>query len=159
MAVEVRDVPDDERMGSKYKELRDSGASVVGIAAANQTTEIAVRQAIRFAETGKRPKFKSGRHTGENKGKPAKYIRIAADVSKLKAQQVSIPKIIVWLAKHRGINVCAATVRRAWDYANPGAVKQAVDKRVVPTERSRYRHLPAETLTDRADDRHRPSRQ
>lgn len=146
VTVEIRRVPGYERMGQKYLELRDNGASVVTIAAAHGTTEVAVRQAIHFAETGKRPTFKSGRRTGELKDKTPKYIDIADDVSRLKDEKMTFPKIIEWLAELRGIDVSEATVRRAWNYANPDAVKQAVDERTAPVERARYRHLPAKTI-------------
>lgn len=39
---------------------------------------------------------------------------------------MSIPKIIAWLDERRGINVGEATVCRAWNHANPDAIKQAV---------------------------------
>ncbi|MGB0767693.1 MAG: helix-turn-helix domain-containing protein [Phycisphaeraceae bacterium] len=71
---------------------------------------------------------------------------IADDVSRLKAEKMTMPKIIEWLTEHRGTDVSVATVRRAWHYANLEAVKQAVEKRSAPAERNRYSHLPAEKI-------------
>lgn len=144
--VVIEKVPNYECMGQKYKALHDDGVSISEIAAAHGTTWLAVNQAIQFVETGERPKFKSGKRTGKQAGKTPKYKLIAEDVSRLKAQWMSIPKIIDWLAEHRGIKVGEGTVRRAWNHANPDAVKRAVDERKPPSARAKYRHLPPEKI-------------
>lgn len=105
-----------------------------------------VATAIKFATTGERPQVRPSRRNKNYAGKPAKHIVIADDVSRLKAEKMTMPKIIEWLTEHRGTDVSVATVRRAWHYANLEAVKQAVEKRSAPAERNRYSHLPAEKI-------------
>ena len=47
------------------------------------------------------------------------------------------------VAEYRGVSVPHATIGRAWVYANPDAVKQAIDDKKPSARRSRHRHLPA----------------
>lgn len=88
----------------------------------------------------------SGRRNGKQVGKTPKYKLIAEDVSRLKAQKMPFPKIIDWLAEHRHIKVSEATVRRAWNHANPDAVMRAVEDHKHPAERAKYRQLPEEKV-------------
>ena len=138
--------PKYECHAAEFTALHDQGLSISSIAAAHGKTQQAVQQAIHFAETGERPKVTGGKRTGKQAGKTPKYIAIDDDVSRLKAKRMSIPKIIAWLADHRGIDVSEGTVRRAWNHANPEAVKRALDDRTPPSERARYRNLPSEAI-------------
>ena len=133
-----------ERMGPPYKALRDRGRSIGMIAAAERVSACSVRQAIRFAETGERPRGSGTKPTGRRRRGQPKYRVIADDVARLKDQRVSFPAIIAWLAEHRGITVGEATVRRGWNYAHPQAVREALEAGETPSGRKAYSVIPAE---------------
>jgi len=131
----------------ELKALHDDGVSVEMIASRYGMSSSWVQKSIRFAETGARPQVTGGKRTGEQVGKPPKYIAIADDVNRLKARKMSFPKIQAWLLEYRGIEVREGTIRRSWNYANPQAVKKAVEERTSPAERASYRNLPADTFS------------
>ncbi|MGB1126253.1 MAG: helix-turn-helix domain-containing protein, partial [Phycisphaeraceae bacterium] len=144
--ISLDDPPKYERHAEEFKALHDEGVSIEMIASRFGMSPHWVATAIKFATTGERPRVRPSRRNKNYAGKPAKYTVIADDVTRLKAEKMTIPKIIDWLARQRDIDVSEATVRRAWDYANPEAVKQAVEVRATPTERAQYRRLSAEKI-------------
>lgn len=144
--IRLNDPPKYERHAEEFKALHDDGVSIELIASRYGMSPHWVVTAIKFATTGERPQVRPSRRNHNYAGKPAKYIVIADDVSRLKVQKMTMPQIINWLAEHRDINVSIATVRRAWDYANPGAVRQAVEDRTTPADRAQHRHLSAEKI-------------
>lgn len=140
--VTLGKVPKYELHAAEFKAKHDEGVSIEMIASQYGMTPHWVQKSIRFAETGERPKVTGGKHTGVQAGKTPAYKAIAADVSRLKAEQMSNPQIIAWLVEHSGMKVGHATIRRAWAYANPDAVKTAVNDKKPPAARARHRHLP-----------------
>lgn len=135
VTVEIREVPAYERMGQKYKVLRDNGASIVVIAAAHGTSQVSVSQAIGFAETGERPVFKAGRRTGEHVGKTPKYMLVADDVDRLRKEGKSYRQAIDWLKEHRAISVSTGVISRAIDFKNPDEVRGAMETGEPPVSR------------------------
>lgn len=139
--VALRKPPKYERHAEQFKALHDEGVSVEMIASRYGMSPASVTMSIHFAKTGERPKVTGGKCTGEQAGKTPKYKLLADDVSRLKAQGMSFPKIQAWLLEHRDIQVSEGTMRRAWNDANPEEVKQALVDRTAPAERAKYRHI------------------
>jgi len=130
--VPIEKVPRYEKLAPKFKEMHDKGASVASIASAHQMSWEYVKEIIHFAETGERPKWKSGTATG--RGQKIKYTAIAADVVSLRAQKMPFKQIAAKLGVGQG------TVRRAFDHAQPEAVREAAERGELP-RRGQYSHL------------------
>ena len=131
--VPIEKVPAYERLAPKFKEMRDNGASVNSIAAAHGLVWQQVAEALQFADTGERPKWKGGKRTGA--GTKTKYVQIAEEVATLRESKgMSFAKIAAKL------EVGEATVHRAYDYARPDAVRKAAESGEAP-RRGSYSHL------------------
>lgn len=122
------------RLAAKFKQMRDSGASVQTIAAAHGMSWQYASEILHFAETGERPKWKAGKATG-NGAKPAKYLQITKEVCYLRdKKKMSIVQIAAKLGVSRG------TVCRAYDHEHPQAVREAAERGEPPC-RGQYSHL------------------
>ncbi len=144
--VTIEKIPRYERLASKFKEMRDNGASIQTIARAHQMSWEYVRQIVDFAETGKRPDWgkgkqrKSGKRQGSGRGTPAKYEEIGPDVVRMRDdEKISFIKIAAKLGVSR------STVTRAYDNLRPETVRKAAEKGTLP-QRGRYSHLGEEVF-------------
>lgn len=132
--VVIEKVPQYERWAPEFLAKKQGGASVAAIAAAHGTTFLTAQQVLHFAETGERPKFKSGKRTGQG-GKQTRYLEIAKEVARKRdVEKMSFTKI----AKHFGVST--ATINRAYDHARPESVRRASETGTVP-RRGSYSHL------------------
>jgi DNA invertase Pin-like site-specific DNA recombinase len=132
----IEHTPKYERIAEDVKELIHTGASIHTVAAVMRQTWKTVRQAFDFAETGKRPKTKPpGRRTGRRSSGQPKYVAVAADVVRLRNEELlSFARI----GKRLGIST--ATAVRAYDYACPSAVQVAATSGQMP-RRGAYSHI------------------
>ena len=135
--VVIDKVPKYERLAPLFKQLRDNGASIQTIASAHQMAWEYVRQILQFVDTGQRPTWGSGKGIGTSRDNTEKYKKIAPQVVEMRAKKISFAKI----AKELGIG--DGTVRRAYDYGRPDAVREAAEQGETPC-RGRYSHLSAE---------------
>ena len=86
-------VPKYERLAPMFKQMRDNGASVQSIAAAHGVTWQFATQVLHFADTGERPKWKTGKPTGAGATTP-KYKEISKEVAYLRdKKKMSIVQI------------------------------------------------------------------
>jgi hypothetical protein len=132
--VVIDKVPKYEQLAPKFKQMRDSGASVQSIASAHGMSWQYAAEILRFAETGERPEWKKSKATG-NGGNPAKYLQISKEVSYLRdKKKMSIVQIAAKLGVSRG------TVCRAYDHEHPQAAREAAERGERPC-RGRYSHL------------------
>ena len=91
---------------------------------------------LKFAETGERPQWKSGKRTGT--GNRVEYIDNSPQVVEMRdVQKLSFARIAARLRIGEG------TVRRAYDYGHPELVREAVQNGRTP-ERGTYSHLGTE---------------
>jgi hypothetical protein len=124
--VVIDKVPKYEQLAPLFKQLRDNGASVQTIASAHQMTWLNVRQALEFADTGKRPDWGPGRkRTGQ--GIKTKYVVIASEVARMRDVEKMAFKEIA-----KRLKVSLATIQRAYDYAHPEIVREAAEKGATP---------------------------
>ncbi len=70
--IALEKVPKYELLAPRFKQLRASGASVESIASAHGMCRAYAEQILKFAETGERPQWKSGKRTGT--GNRVEYI-------------------------------------------------------------------------------------
>lgn len=133
--VVVESIPRYEQLASKFKQLRDNGASIQALAAAHGMSWEYAKQILEFADTGKRPTWGSSQGRGSGLDKPTKYPEIANEVVRLRDEEkMSFVRIAAQLGVSDG------TVRRAYDHARPEAVQEAAEQGKLPS-RGRYSHL------------------
>ena len=140
--VVIDKIPKYERLAPLFKQMRENGASVEAIAHAYGLSWQYTREILDFAETGKRPKWRSGKRTGLGCGNPVKYIDIAPDVVRMREEE---KMSFVRIAAKLGVG--ESTVRRAYDYIRPEAVREAAETGQTPS-RGRYSHLGEDVLKE-----------
>ena len=134
--IALEKVPKYELLASRFKQLRDSGASVESIASSHGMCRDYADKILKFAETGERPQWKSGKRTGT--GNRVEYIDNSPQVVEMRdVQKLSFARIAARLRIGEG------TVRRAYDYGHPELVREAVQNGRTP-ERGTYSHLGTE---------------
>lgn len=134
--IALEKVPKYELLAPRFKQLRASGASVESIASAHGMCRAYAEQILKFAETGERPQWKSGKRTGT--GNRVEYIENSPQVVEMRdVQKLSFARIAASLGIGEG------TVRRAYDYGHPELVREAVESGKTP-KRGTYSHLGAE---------------
>ncbi len=140
--VVIDKIPKYERLGPRFQQLRDNGASIQTIGAAHKMTWEYVRQVLEFADTGKRPNWGSGKRRGTGRGNPAKYLAIGPDVVRMREQEkMSFVKI------GEKLGVSDVTAKRAYDNERPEAVQEAAEQGKEPW-RGRYSHLNMEVFAE-----------
>jgi len=131
--VPIEKIPKYEQLAPLFKQMKDKGASIESIASAHRISWQYAAEVLHFAETGERPQWLSGRRTG--RGLQVKYTAIAEEVASLREKQkMSFKRIVAELG------VGAGTVRRAYDFARPEAVREAAERGESP-RRGQYSHL------------------
>lgn len=131
-----------KRLGPRFQQLRDNGASIPTIAAAHKMSWEYVHQILEFADTGKRPNWGSCKRRGTGRGNPTKYLAIGPDVVRMREQEkMSFVKI------GEKLGVSDVTAKRAYDNARPEAVQEAVAQGKEPW-RGRYSHLNMEVFAE-----------
>lgn len=118
--VVIQNVAKYEQLAPKFKLLRDDGASPAAIAASHGMTRKSVHDILRFADTGERPIWKSGRKTG-NGGNATRYKSIATEVVQLRDE-----KRMSFSAIAKQLEVSTGTVQRAYDFGSPEAARTAM---------------------------------
>jgi DNA invertase Pin-like site-specific DNA recombinase len=133
--VTIEEVPTYEEIAPTVVEMTERGASVLTIARALAVCCDTVKDALKFARTGRRPHMRrSGKRHRKRHG-PAKYIAIGPDVVRMhEIEQQSFAKI----ARFFGVN--GGTAVRAYDYLRRQAVHEAAERGERP-KRGRYSHL------------------
>ncbi len=135
--VVIDKLPKYELLAAEILELQQSGTSPNALAASYGTTWSAISETLEFAKSGKRPTRASAKKQsskGQN-SKATKYKDLAPRVAELRDVQT---KHIDWIAEHLGVS--EGTVRRAYDYAHPEAVRKAVAEKTA-VKRGRFTHL------------------
>lgn len=133
-------VPKYELLGPLFKQLRAGGASIESIASAHGMCRDYADKILKFAETGERPKWKSGKPSGSRSGRDTrvKFSTIAPEVVAMRDQQkLSFKRIAALL--HAG----EATIRRAYDLGHPELTREAAQSGQTP-RRGTYSHLSEE---------------
>jgi DNA invertase Pin-like site-specific DNA recombinase len=134
--VVLEKLPVYERRAKEFQSLNANGASAEAIAAMNGLYPTTVRQALKFAETGERPNWGPKRKPKGTGGKATRYKEIAPEVVRMVDEEaMKFPDVADKL------NVGVRTVRRAYDFLKPDAVRAAVTngtrtKRRKPTRLS-----------------------
>lgn len=130
--VVIDQVPKYEQLAPTFKQMRDNGASIEAIAHAYGMSWQYAKDVLGFAETGERPKWRSGKATGKG-GNPTKYLEIKEEVARLRDEEkLPFGKIAAQLG------VGYSTVRRAYDAARPENVRDAAKRGEKP---HRGRHV------------------
>ncbi len=137
--VRIENVPKYEAFAEKFKRLEAQGSSIASIASAHKMSWQYASEILRYAKTGERPKWKSGKRTGT--GSKAKYIEIAEQVVELRDQKMKFSEIAALL------KVSKATVSRAYDFARPESVQTAAED-ATRVSRGTYKHLQAKTFDE-----------
>jgi DNA invertase Pin-like site-specific DNA recombinase len=127
MEVVIDRVPKYEQLAPKFKLMRDNGASIQSIAHAHGMSFDYAKQILEFADTGRRPKWSSGKGGGKGKAKPRVFKDIAPEV-------VHLRNVKKWpferIATKLGVSV--STVCRAYDFGCPDAVQDAINEGKKP---------------------------
>ena len=140
--VVIDKVPRYEELAPEFKQMRDNGASVESIAHAHGMSWQYAKQILKFADTGQRPNWGPGKKSGKGNANQLTYKDIASDVVHMRDEKkMSFERI----AAIKGVG--AATVRRAYDYGRPEAVREAAEQGTVPC-RGRYSHLGEELFQE-----------
>ena len=135
--VVIDKLPKYELLAAEFQKLQQCGASKTALASAFGLSPKVVTQTLEFAKTGERPTAlpaKKKSSDGQN-SKATRYKDIAPRVAELRDVQM---KHIDWIAEHLGVS--EGTVRRAYDYAHPEAVRKAVAEKAA-VKRGRFTHL------------------
>ena len=128
--VVIEKVPKYEQFASAFKRLRDNGASIRSIAHSFGVSWPYTKEILHFAETGERPRIKSGKSTGNGRRRCV-YREIAPEVVRLRDQKVPFRRIAAKLG------VSESTVLRAYDHLRPDEVRESTDNG-ERTRRGRY---------------------
>jgi DNA invertase Pin-like site-specific DNA recombinase len=132
--VVIDKVPRYELLAPLLKQMRDNGASVQSIAHAHGLSWDYADQILKFADTGQRPKWGSGKGGGKGKAKPCIYKDIAPDVIRMRNDE---KKPFEQIASILGVGI--ATVCRAYDFGCPDAVREAAEEGKMPRRGSSSR--------------------
>ena len=135
--VVIDKLPKYELLATEFQKLLQGGASKTALASAYGLAPKVVTQTLEFAKTGERPTAQPAKKKssdGQN-SKATKYKDLAPRVAELRDVQM---KHIDWIAEHLGVT--EGTVRRAYDYAHPEAVRKAVAEKAA-VKRGRFTHL------------------
>jgi transposase len=132
--VVIDKVPKYERLAPVFKQMRDNGASVQSIAHAHGMSWDYADQILKFADTGQRPTWGSGKAGGKGKAKPCLYKDIAPDVVRMRNVEKKPFEEIASILK-----VGIATVCRAYDFGCPDAVREAAEEGKKPRRGSSSR--------------------
>ncbi len=132
--VVIDKVPKYERLAPVFKQMRDNGASVQSIAHAHGLSWEYTDQILKFADTGQRPTWGSGKGGGKGKAKPCVYKDIAPDVVRMRNEE---KRPFEQIACMLGVGI--ATVCRAYDFGCPDAVRKAAEEGKKPRRGSASR--------------------
>ncbi len=135
--VVIDKLPKYELLAAELQKLQQSGTSKTALASAFGLSPKVVTQTLEFVKTGERPTAQPAKKkssVGQNP-KATRYKDIAPRVAELRDVQM---KHIDWIAEHLGVS--EGTVRRAYDYAHPEAVRKAVAEKAA-VKRGRFTHL------------------
>jgi hypothetical protein len=132
--VVIDKVPKYERLAPVFKQMRDNGASVQSIAHAHGLSWEYTNQILKFADTGQRPTWGSGKGGGKGKAKPCVYKDIAPDVVRMRNEE---KKPFEQIAGILGVGI--ATICRAYDFGCPDAVREAAEEGKIPRRGSSSR--------------------
>lgn len=133
-ATRIEEIPIYEENSQQIAELLAGGASKLAIAANLKISPQYVDYAINFAQTGQRPKWKTKQKTktiGSNSDAVVRptYKDISEDVARLRDQEkMTWGRIEEWLSREKNLDFKEATIRRAYDFAHPERVREAVEK-------------------------------
>jgi DNA invertase Pin-like site-specific DNA recombinase len=119
--VPLEKIPKYELLAPLFKQLHDNGASVLSIAASHGMSWQYADEIIRFANTGERPQWKSGKKGGTG-GKPRRYIEISSEVVALRDK-----KKLTFARIAEDLKVGESTVRRAYDHGRPEVARRAAE--------------------------------
>ena len=134
--VVIDKLPKYEFLAAEFQKLQQSGTSKTALASAFGLSPKVVTQTLEFAKTGERPTAQPAKRSSDGQNsKATKYKDIAPRVAELRDVQ---RKHIDWIAEHLGVS--EGTVRRAYDYAHPEAVRKAVAEKAA-IKRGRFTHL------------------
>jgi len=126
-----------EEIASEVLELSQRGVSTTAIVSKFNTSWKIIAEAAEFAKTGKRPDKKPSSKRSSNgiNLKAEKYKQLASTVTELRdVQHKSFCKIAKQLGVGEGV------VHRAYDYAHPELVQQAISE-MTDIKRGQYAHL------------------
>ena len=140
--VVIEKVPKYEQLASKFKQLRDNGASVESIAHAHGMCRPYALEILEFADTGKRPQWGSVKQRGKGQRKAAKYPEIGPEVVRMR--DIELMPFAEIAAK---LGVGKSTVTRAYDEARPEAVREAAENGQKP-RRGRSTRLPLQVFQE-----------
>lgn len=136
LEVPLEKIPRYELLAPVFKQLRDNGASVESIATSHRVSWQFAVETLKFADTGDRPRWQSGKKARKGGGaNQMKYKAISAQVVELRDQKKMPFRRIA-----KELKVGEATARRAYDYGRPAAVRQAAERGERPN-RGSYSHL------------------
>jgi len=127
VSIAIEKVPKYARLAPLFKQLSDNGASVQSIANLHGMSWEYADQIIKFAETGERPKWGSGKGGGKGKANRLIYKDIAPEVVRMRNVEEKPFEEIADI-----LNVGIATVFRAYDFGCPDAVREAVEAGKMP---------------------------
>ncbi len=135
--VTVEKTPKYEALGPVFLRLSREGSSDSAIAAAYNTTPLCVREVIRFAKTGERPRWNKGKQsqrkstktTSQDNRKKSIYKQIAPIVQELwDNKRLTLDEIQDVLRDEHGIGVSTSTIRRAYYFARSDLATLAAEK-------------------------------
>jgi DNA invertase Pin-like site-specific DNA recombinase len=132
--VVIDKVPKYELLAPVFKQMRNNGASVQNIAHAHGLSWEYTDQILKFADTGQRPTWGSGKGGGKGEAKPCVYKDMAADVVRMRNEE---KKPFDEIASILGVGI--ATVCRAYDFGCPDAVREAAEEGKMPRRGSASR--------------------
>ena len=132
--VIVDKVPKYELLAPTFKQLRDNGASVQSIAHSHGMSWDYADQILKFADTGQRPQWGTGKGRGNGMAKACIYKDIAPDVVRMRNEEKKSFEEIAAAMK-----VGIATVCRAYDFGCPDAVREAAMEGKLPKRGSSSR--------------------
>lgn len=142
--VRIEKIPEYEKLAPEMLALYEKSNCVQTVASAYGIAWDRTKEILEFAKTGKRPKWKAGRRTGN--GVRADYERIAPIVVELRdSEKLPWSKIQTRLANVNGVQVSITTIRRAYDYFHQDEVLQAANRGLKP-DRGRSRQISNDSL-------------
>jgi DNA invertase Pin-like site-specific DNA recombinase len=127
--VEIRQVPEIEKLAPEVLRLHQQGASRTKIASALDKSFEFVSHSLHFAETGeylsrKRNPKKDGQKPSSRGARQTKYKDMAEQVSRLRDELgMSFHRIA------RDLGVALGTVKRAWDFAHQKEIMDGIHSR------------------------------
>lgn len=142
--VRLEKIPEYEKLAPEMLKLFMKTKNVQTVASTYGITWARTKEILDYAETGKRPKWRAGKRTGQ--GIRVDYRTIAPTVARLRdKQQLTWNRIVEKLAQDHDIHVSPGTARRAYDYFHQDRVKEAAERGERP-DRGSYRQIDAKII-------------